>query len=85
MRYAERRALEASARWYEAALSNLGPDPNPNPNPSPNSNPNPNPGPNPNPNQVRQGGRAALANMAWGGGEMRDMVLAAGAEAEWLS
>jgi len=34
---------------------------------------------------VQQGGRAALANMAWGGGEPRDLVLAAGAEAEWLT
>ena len=34
---------------------------------------------------VQQGGRAALANMAWGGGEMRERVLAAGAVAEWLS
>ena len=29
--------------------------------------------------------QAALANMAWGGGELRDQVIAAGAEAEWLS
>ena len=33
---------------------------------------------------VQQGGKAALANMAWAGGELRDEVLAAGAEPEWL-
>jgi hypothetical protein len=34
---------------------------------------------------VQQGGRVALANMAWGDGVMREQVLAAGAKAEWLS